>query len=126
MSCRLFRGTPRTHTAAPGSGKIVYTFGNPTLISNAQWSFTTPQPKICVKQLLQHEGTCLGPGTKAKYMFDNLYEKAEIAGDRVFEIGKSLCQKVFGENAEDYDLAPVDMHSQVSGERERTRVGDNH
>ncbi|XP_075153605.1 DNA polymerase alpha subunit B [Haematobia irritans] len=105
-------GTPRTHTAAAGSGKIVYTFGNPSLISNAQWSLITPQPKITVKQLLQHEGECLGPGTKAKYMFDNLYEKSEIAGDRVFEIGKSLCQKVFGNEAEGYELSQVDMHSQ--------------
>uniref|UniRef100_A0A1I8PVD8 DNA polymerase alpha subunit B N-terminal domain-containing protein n=2 Tax=Stomoxys calcitrans TaxID=35570 RepID=A0A1I8PVD8_STOCA len=71
-------GTPRTHIAAAGSGKIVYTFGNPSLITNAHWSLKTPLPRITVKQLLQHEGTCLGPGTKVKYMFDNLYEKAEI------------------------------------------------
>lgn len=46
-------------------------------------------------------------------MFDSLREKADIAGDRVFNIGKSLCQKVFGQDAEDYALAQVDVHSQV-------------
>ncbi|XP_037812195.1 DNA polymerase alpha subunit B [Lucilia sericata] len=104
-------GTPRTHTAAPGSGKVVYTFGNPTLISNTQWSLVT-KPKIHVKQLLQHNGECLGMNSNGRYMFDCLREKAEIAGDRVFNIGRSLCQKVFGEDAEDYALAQVDVHSQ--------------
>ena len=46
-------------------------------------------------------------------MFDGLRDKTDIAGDRVFNIGKSLCQKVFGDDAEDYDLAQVDVHSQV-------------
>lgn len=34
--------------------------------------------------------------------------------DRVFEIGQGLCRKVFGEDAESYDLSYVDIHSQVS------------
>lgn len=62
---------------------------------------------------MQHNGECLGMGSNGRYMFDCLREKAEIAGDRVFNIGRGLCQKVFGEDADDYALAQVDVHSQV-------------
>ncbi|XP_037943678.1 DNA polymerase alpha subunit B-like, partial [Teleopsis dalmanni] len=103
-------GTPRTHIAAPGSGKIVYTFGNPTLINNAKWS-SLEQTKIAIKQLLLYNGEPLS-AVNVKYMFDNQREKCEIAGDRVFNIGKNLCRKVFGPDADDYELSPVDVHSQ--------------
>ncbi|KAL9897781.1 DNA polymerase alpha subunit B isoform 2-T2 [Glossina fuscipes fuscipes] len=102
-------GTPRTRRVTAGSGKIVYTLGNPTTINNAQWSLSS-QPKITVKQLLQHNGKTLD--INAKYMYDRLSQKADIAADRIFNISKSLCMKVFGKKSEDYILSHVDVHTQ--------------
>lgn len=106
-------GTPRSHTALAGSGKIVYTFGNPTLIGTAKWA-SAKQKKIDVKQLLRHKGATLDE-PKSNYMYDCLRERCDIAADRIFHIGKDLCKKVFGANADDYELSQVDEHSQVGG-----------
>lgn len=106
-------GTPRTHSAIAGSGKIVYTFGNPTLIGTAKWA-STQQAKIQIKQLLCHNGATLDE-PKSNYMYDCLREKCDIAADRIFHIGRELCKKVFGANADDYELSQVDKHSQVGG-----------
>nr|XP_036212794.1 DNA polymerase alpha subunit B [Bactrocera oleae] len=103
-------GTPRSHSAIAGSGKIVYTFGNPTLIGTAKWA-STQQAKIQIKQLLCHNGATLDE-PKSNYMYDCLREKCDIAADRIFHIGKELCKKVFGANADDYELSQVDKHSQ--------------
>ncbi|XP_004521246.1 DNA polymerase alpha subunit B isoform X1 [Ceratitis capitata] len=103
-------GTPRSHTALAGSGKIVYTFGNPTLIGTAKWA-SAKQKKIDVKQLLRHKGATLDE-PKSNYMYDCLRERCDIAADRIFHIGKDLCKKVFGANADDYELSQVDEHSQ--------------
>uniref|UniRef100_A0A1A9WU78 DNA polymerase alpha subunit B n=1 Tax=Glossina brevipalpis TaxID=37001 RepID=A0A1A9WU78_9MUSC len=92
-----------------GSGKIVYTLGNPTIINNAQWSYSS-QPKITVKQLLQHNSKTLD--IEAKYMHDKLSQKADVAADRIFNITKNLCMKVFGGKTEEHELSHVDVHTQ--------------
>lgn len=103
-------GTPRAQGAA-GSGKIVYTFGNPQLLASATWSSCRSNPtRLAPKQLLTHNDKPLD--SKAKYMFDILQERAEIAGDRIFQVGKNICKKVFGPTVLDYDLQNVDDHSQ--------------
>ncbi|XP_055923799.1 DNA polymerase alpha subunit B [Eupeodes corollae] len=105
-------GTPRAQGAA-GSGKIVYTFGNPQLLASATWSSSSldrSNRKVAVKQLLTHNGKALD--SKAKYMFDILQERAENSGDRIFQVGKNICKKVFGPTVLDYDLQNVDDHSQ--------------
>uniref|UniRef100_A0A1B0FHG0 DNA polymerase alpha subunit B n=1 Tax=Glossina morsitans morsitans TaxID=37546 RepID=A0A1B0FHG0_GLOMM len=45
-------------------------------------------------------------------MHDRLSQKADVAADRIFNISKSLCMKVFGEKTEDYVLSHVDVHTQ--------------
>lgn len=103
-------GTPRAQGAV-GSGKIVYTFGNPQLLASETWTSSSKNnKKVSVKQLLTHNGKPLD--SKAKYMFDILHERAEIAGDRIFQVGKNICKKVFGPTVLDYDLQNVDDHSQ--------------
>uniref|UniRef100_T1GQV8 DNA polymerase alpha subunit B n=1 Tax=Megaselia scalaris TaxID=36166 RepID=T1GQV8_MEGSC len=99
--------TPRTQTE--GSGKIVYTFGNPSLIKSASWSSSKPQ-NIIPKQLIQHEGQTLT--SKTKYMYDNLSERIAIDADKLFEIGQKICKKKFGEDTSLFKLVNVDEVSQ--------------
>lgn len=111
----IYSGTPRSREATTsGSGKIVCTFGKTSIINRIRWS-RDPQrnPAILhIKQLLLYNGELLET-SNSKYMYDKLYNRAENMADRVFEIGQGLCRKVFGEDAETYDLSHVDIHSQV-------------
>lgn len=104
--------TPRSNLASAGSGKVVYTFGNPTLLASTQWHSTQPK-QTKIQQLLLHNGESLGSNSSnSKYMLDSLKEKCEIAGDRIFHIGQGLCKKVFGSDSDEYVLSQVDVHSQ--------------
>lgn len=112
----IYSGTPRSRDATTsGSGKIVCTFGKPSIINGIRWSLHLQQKPatVHIKQLLLFNGESLKT-SNSKYMYDNLCSRADNMADRVFEIGQGLCRKVFGEDAESYDLSYVDIHSQVS------------
>lgn len=108
-SCRSMLGSQTPRSQNEGSGKIVYTFGNPSLIKSTTWCSTNPQ-SITPKQLIQHEGVSLT--TKTKYMYDNLSERTAIDADKIFGIGQKICKKKFGDDGSQFKLVNVDEVSQ--------------
>lgn len=88
------------------TGKVVYTFGTSSLIKSIDWVNNGG------KQTVTFERVSEPFHPDQYYMYDNLMQKANIAADRVFDIGAEICAKLSKEHA---DVYGSDLHHQVFG-----------
>ncbi|XP_055523124.1 DNA polymerase alpha subunit B [Wyeomyia smithii] len=89
------------------SGNVVYTFGSALLLKQTSWSTESEEIRRLVaievrlykgNQLTgqdnpTNEGPCF-MSDECKYMYDSAYDRVLILGDRIYEGGKQICQRL--------------------------------
>lgn len=91
------------------SGNVVYTFGNAFLLKQTNWSSTASastaagRPSLAIVAQMHQKGAktaasseqlpkCMGDA--CKYMYDSNYDRVLILGDRIYEGGREICQRL--------------------------------
>ncbi|XP_065072932.1 DNA polymerase alpha subunit B [Ochlerotatus camptorhynchus] len=86
------------------SGNVVYTFGSGQLLKQISWSSAPSRRPLAIEVPLFKgnnltDGGAPASGTKfmsdeCKYMYDSSYDRVLILGDRIYEGGKQICQRL--------------------------------
>lgn len=89
------------------SGNVVYTFGNAFLLKQTSWSSTATagaRPALSILAQMHQRSAkaatvtsddlpkCMGDA--CKYMYDSNYDRVLILGDRIYEGGREICQRL--------------------------------
>ncbi|XP_053691499.1 DNA polymerase alpha subunit B [Sabethes cyaneus] len=93
------------------SGNVVYTFGSAHLLKQTNWSTASSASddqsrrplsievrlykgnQLTAEDNPREEGSCY-MSDECKYMYDSSYDRVLILGDRIYEGGKQICQRL--------------------------------